>query len=405
MAVNAPTQTVLSRRLTEEMIERLKPPQKGRMEYRDEACRGLRLRVSDKGRKSFSVLFRVQGAGGFGPSDRLLAGRSRRMTLGVWPSLKLSEAREKARAAISAATIGDDPEASRRETIHHRHSNTFGIVLARFIEREIKPSVASWRNVKRSLEIHALDRWHDVPLPDIKRAHVHELLDELIANNRPGAAREVRKHLHRLFGWATDREIITANPIAAMKRGDLQPEEIGRSLSDEEVRAVWQAAGQMGYPFGPFVQLLMLTGQRRNDWALALRSEISSSKRQLEIGAERFKSRRLHVVPLSDQAWEIVEALPVWSGDNPPLFLARNGGGPISGFNTFKSKLDALALTNLRHQTDSPDRQLANYRLHDLRVTCKTRLVDLGVSSEVRDAVVGHAKRGLERVYNKNDYL
>jgi integrase len=396
---------VLSRRLTEEMVERLRPPKEGRIEYRDEACRGLRLRVSDKGRKSFSVLFRVQGAGGFGPGERLLAGRSRRMTLGVWPSLKLSDAREKARAAIAAATIGDDPEASRQETIRHRHSNTFGIVLERFIEREIKPSVASWRNVKRSLEIHALDRWHAVPLPDIRRAHVHELLDELIANGTPGAAREVRKHLHRLFGWAADREIIPANPIAAMKRGDLQPKEIGRALSDEEVRAVWHAAGQMGYPFGPFVQLLMLTGQRRNDWALALRSEINSSKRQLEIQPERFKSRRLHIVPLADQAWEIVDALPVWSGDDAPLFLASNGAGPISGFNTLKTKLDVRALEIIRQQTGNPERQLANYRLHDLRVTCKTRLVDLGISGEVRDAVVGHAKRGLERIYNKNDYL
>lgn len=405
MAINASTPTVLSRRLTEEMVDRLRAPQAGRVEYRDEACRGLRLRVSDKGRKTFSVLLRVQGAGGLATNGRILAGRSRRITLGVWPSIKLSEAREKARSAISAATNGDDPEASRQETIRHRRSNTFDAVLERFIEREIKPSIASWRNVKRSLEIHALDRWRAVPLPDIRRTHVHELLDELVAQGKPGAAREVRKHLHRLFGWAVDREIIPASPVAAMRRGDLQSAEIGRALSDDEVRAVWHAAEQLNYPFGSFIQLLMLTGQRRNDWALARRSEINRSKRQLEIQPERFKSRRLHVVPLADQAWEIIEGLPLWSGDNSPLFLARNGAAPISGFNTLKRRLDALALANLRQQTGNPEIQLANYRLHDLRVTCKTRLVDLGVSGEVRDAVVGHAKRGLERIYNKNDYL
>ncbi len=405
MPADTSTQTVLSRRLTEEMIERLKPPKAGRIEYRDEACRGLRLRVSDKGRKSFSVLFRVHGAGAQGSTERLRAGRSRRITLGVWPSLKLSEAREKARTAITAAIEGDDPAADRQESIRHRRSNTFAAVLERFIEREIRPSLASWQNVKRCLEIHALDRWSAVPLTDLRRSHVHELLDELVANNKPGAAREVRKHLHRLFGWATDREIINANPIAAMKRGDLQPEEIGRALTNDELRAVWHAAGQMSYPFGPFIQLLMLTGQRRGDWARARRSEINSSERWLEIQSERYKGRRAHVVPLARQAWEIIEALPTWAGEDPPLFLARTGTASMSGFNTLKKRLDALTLAFLQTQTGDAQRRLANYRLHDLRVTCKTRLVDLGVSGEVRDAVVGHAKRGLERTYNKNDYL
>jgi integrase len=399
------TQSVLSRRLTEEMIDRLRPPQSGRVEYRDDACRGMRLRVSDTGRKTFSVLFRVQGAGGVSPNDRPLAGKSRRMTLGVWPAMKLSEAREKARLALSAASNGDDPEASRQETIRHRHANTFGAVFERFIEREIRPSVASWKNVKRCLEIHTLDRWRAIPLPDIRRTHVHELLDELVAKEQLGAAREVRKHLHRLFSWAVDREIIIANPVAAIRRGDMQAQEAGRALTDEELAVVWHAAGQLEYPFGPYFKLLMLTGQRRSDWALARRVEINWEKRQLEIPSERYKSRRPHIVPLAEQAWEIVEALPCWAGDNAPLFLARSGASPISGFNTAKRKLDALAQCELRRRTGDPKICLENYRLHDFRVTCKTRLVDLGISGEVRDAVVGHAKRGLERIYNKNGYL
>ena len=47
---------------------------------------------------------------------------------------------------------------------------------------------------------------------------------------------------------------------------------------------------------------------------------------------------------------------------------------------------------------------LQNYRIHDFRVTCETRLATLGFSQDVRDAVLGHAKQGLQKTYNKHDY-
>jgi len=45
------------------------------------------------------------------------------------------------------------------------------------------------------------------------------------------------------------------------------------------------------------------------------------------------------------------------------------------------------------------------FRIHDLRVTCETRLAKLGFNQDVRDAVIGHAKAGLQKTYNKYDYL
>ena len=37
-------------------------------------------------------------------------------------------------------------------------------------------------------------------------------------------------------------------------------------------------------------------------------------------------------------------------------------------------------------------------------MTCETRLADLGINQEARDAVLGHAKPGLQKTYNKHDY-
>ena len=147
----------------------------------------------------------------------------------------------------------------------------------------------------------------------------------------------------------------------------------------------------MDYPFGPWIQLLMLTGQRRSEWAQARRTDIDFDERSFEIPAERFKSRRAHVVPLIGQAWDIVSGLPVLDGDY--LFSTRHGAKPIANFNKPKKRLDALA---------SPS---TPYTFHDFRSTCKSRMAKLEIRPEVRDMVLGHALKGMDRIYMKYDFM
>lgn len=390
-------------------IERLKydrasAPPSGRIEIEDAGCPGLLLRVTPRGVKSFSVIYKVPGEGGVSAGGRRLVGKQHRVTLGVTPPLGLKEAREQAQELLRAASEGRDPREQRREHNLIRHTNTFEAVRKRFIDQEIKPSVKAWQNAERVLKLHVEPKWKDRPLSDIRRADVHELLDGLVQEGKVGTAREVRKHLSRLFNWAIDREIVTDSPVHGLTRGDLEPnEDAGRALSDTELRAIWQATGEMGYPFGPWYRLLMLTGRRREEWAAATRSEIDAEKRLHDLPKERHKSGRGHVVPLSDPAWAVFDSLPIWPGNDYHLFSTDGGTGHIKGFSKAKARLDTLALKLLKK--DNPDATLANFRVHDFRVTCETRLAALGFSPDVFGAVLGHAKAGLQRTYNKHDYL
>jgi integrase len=81
----------------------------------------------------------------------------------------------------------------------------------------------------------------------------------------------------------------------------------------------------------------------------------------------------------------------------------RDGKVPVSGFSKAKARLDAAALKAMKKA--DPDAVLADYRVHDFRVTCETRLAHLGFNQDVRDAVLGHAKPGLQKTYNKHGYL
>jgi integrase len=330
------------------------------------------------------------------------------VTLGRWPVLSVAEARNRARDVLLRACAGVDPREDQRRAAADREAGLMSAVVARYVRQSEDGTLAihSWRNIERVMRLHVLPRFGDRHIGGIRRAEIHELLDDLVATGRTGTAREVKKQLARFYNWAVDRELVDANPVFAMKRPDLAPAtEAGRALSDVELRAVWRAAVEMRYPFGTLYQLLMLTGQRRAEWARAQRSELNEAGRWLEVPRLRYKGRRDHIVPLSEPVWRLLGSLPRWSEDDHYLLSSQAGHRAVAGFSQGKARLDALAERHLREITGQPSARMKYFRVHDLRVTCETRLATLGFHQEVRDAVLGHAKPGLQKTYNKHDYL
>jgi integrase len=379
-------------KLSDYGIARLKPPAKGRLEVADLIVPGLFLRITPRDVRSFSVAFKIRGEGGYSETGRALVGVQHRITLGRYPQLGLSAARDKARGLLETVLEGRDPRPARREAQKERISNTIASVAKRFIEQDAKKTVESWRRIERTLELHVLPTMGDRPIREIGRADIHDLLDGIVENTGPGAAYAALKHLHRLFEFALDRELVDRNPAHKLKRKDLKPNgDARRSLNDAELRAVWAAAGSLGYPFGPALRLLMLTGQRRNDWSCAARAEVDVERHCLEIPAARYKSRRDHQVPLVGPSWEIFNALPIQTGGD---FLFSNRAGKVAINSWAKAKKQIDKLTG----------PLASWSLHDLRSTAESRMAALGIVQEHRDAVLGHARPGLQKIYNKFDY-
>jgi Arm DNA-binding domain len=118
--------------LTAESVRRLNAPSSGRLEIGDLAVPGLVLRVTERGVKSWAVLYRVLGEGGVTASGLLRKGRQKRLTLGRYPIIDLAVAREKARAAIRLATEGRDPATELRTEISARHVRTIDWAIAEF---------------------------------------------------------------------------------------------------------------------------------------------------------------------------------------------------------------------------------------------------------------------------------
>lgn len=109
-----------------------------------------------------------------------------------------------------------------------------------------------------------------------------------------------------------------------------------RKLTETEIRVFWRAAESLGYPFGPFYQLLLLAAQRRDEVAGMRRSAIDLRKGEWVIPKERTKNGKEHLVHLSPQAVSIIKGLP----DKGPLLFTTNKTTTISGYSKAKVALD-----------------------------------------------------------------
>jgi integrase len=170
-----------------------------------------------------------------------------------------------------------------------------------------------------------------------------------------------------------------------------------RVLADDELRAVWNAAERIGYPYGPLIHVLILTGARRGEIAEGRWSEIDLPARLWRFPAERMKSKAAHVLPLTPDVTRILEGLPRFGGGEF-IFSTTFGRVPISGFAKWKTRLDALAVEELR-------RPIAPFVVHDIRRTMRTGLSSLPIPDLVRELVIAHARPGLHKVYDQHAYL
>ncbi|MBA3878085.1 MAG: integrase, partial [Anaerolinea sp.] len=107
-----------------------------------------------------------------------------------------------------------------------------------------------------------------------------------------------------------------------------------RVLSDEEIVALWRATENSGWPWGPFVRMLILTMQRRQEVAEMDWSEIDLNARRWTLPADRAKNDQEHVIPLTKLALAELQLLgPKRKG----LVFTTTGTTPVSGF--FKGRL------------------------------------------------------------------
>jgi integrase len=232
--------------------------------------------------------------------------------------------------------------------------------------------------------------WRDTPMANITSRDVRELISQL--KSRPYNAKAAWGHMVLIFKQAVHEELIPVSPCASLDRKllfkgvKIEPRQ--RVLNDDEIYALWHASEKE--VSGTFYKLLLLTGVRAGELAGATWGEFNLKARKWVIPRERFKSDSEHVVPLSDTAIEILKSLPR-AANSDGLWLFNPRGKEV------KERLDAAMAKILKAE-------IPNWVPHDLRRVVRSNLSALNVPDLIGEMVLGHAKRGLQRVYDTHRY-
>ncbi len=339
--------------LTDRVVADAKPPKSGRVELWDAELPGFGVRISSAGRRSWQVMYRVDG-------------RKRRLTLGTFPALPLKLARDAARAALNEVARGNDPAAQRASV--RGGELTFERFAEAYVERYAKRSKRTWKVDSRMIESDLLPAWGRRAADDISRRDVIEMIEGICARGHAYAANRRLSLLRVMFAWGVEVDMVRATPVVGVAAPGHEARR-QRVLEDGEIAALWGAWQNMAWPFGVLFKLMLLTAQRRSQVASLRLADIGFANQIWTVPHESGTPGGGHEIPLSTHTLEIATSMP--RAASAYAFPAR--GRPdrhVSGFS--KAARRATALSGV-----------ADWRSEDLRRTAAAGMLRLGTRAPV----------------------
>jgi integrase len=171
-----------------------------------------------------------------------------------------------------------------------------------------------------------------------------------------------------------------------------------RTLTDSEIAIFWRGCNEIGWPFGPLFQLMLLTGCRLREAAGMTHGEIDADG-VWTIPGNRTKNGRLLSLMLPPLARQIIDGVPVIESEAGYIFTTT-GKTPVSGFSRAKHQLDSAMAKIAGHP-------VPGFRLHDLRRSAASGLAALGIALPVIEKILNHVSGsfgGVQGIYQRYEF-
>jgi integrase len=365
-------------RLTKSAIDAL-PTSKSDILYWDAGCPGFGVKVTPQGRKVFIVLYRTGGAGS----------KLRKYTIGPYGRVTLHQARVAAQKVFAAKLEGRDPAGEKRESKRRAIADLVEDLLAAFITQRLAQN-RSAAETSRLLRREVGKPWAGRSIHAICKRDVVDVISAIVQRGAPGTANKTLKSLKTFLRWCVGQAVLDQSPAEGVP---LPTKEVARDrvLDDTELAHVILAARKMGGPYAAIVELLALTGQRREEVACLHWGELDLAQRIWTIPKARTKNAKAHIVHLSKQALAVLKR----ADERGSLVFTLLGTNPFQDFARAKRRLDQLS-------------GVTGWRLHDLRRTCVSGMARLGVAPHVADKILNHRAgtiSGVAAVYQRHEFL
>lgn len=366
-----------SNKLTEAAVKQAKPKEKT---YKLTDGGGLYLEVMPNGSRYWRLKYRY-------------AGKEKRLALGVYNTVTLSSARDKARAAKTVLADGIDPSDQKRQGKLAKKtaaSNTFEAVALEWFElKKPKWSESSIVRTKSQLETKLFPWLGKRPVNEITAQELLAVLKRIEAKGTLETAHRVKYTAGQIFRFAIVTNRATNNPAPNLTDALATPIEKNFAAIIEPAELGKLLLAMDGYMGTPTVRAALLLSPlffvrpgelRQIEW-----QEVNLDDGYIEIPAERMKKRKAHVIPLCRQALAILRELQPITGNGRYVFPSARGAGRPLSENGVRSALRTMGYTN-EQMTPHGFRATARTIL-DERLGFSVDLIEHQSARKVRDAM------------------
>lgn len=374
------------RKLTFPFIKNFDAPEK-RTEIYDTVVNGMAIRITPTGHKSFVFRYR------FG-------NKVKRYTIGAFPQFSLADARDKARELHRMVNDGIDPIEERRakkeETEHHTVADLSEVFKARHLPGLRQKTRDEYERIINKEIVPVLGK---MPVEELSRKQIISLLDTIaVDRDSEVLSNRVRAVLSSMYSYGLERAIVEANPVLAVPKRKKSEIKRDRIYSEDEIRELWKAFEKQAEPVQSIFKMLLLCAQRSGE-TRRMKWEDLTGDGVWVIPATETKAKRIHHVPLSDMALQMIKNLKVLTGESDYVFESQS--------NKVKNQpVEWLQKAVVRIRDAS---KVSDFRIHDLRRTAASYMAKLGVDRTVLGKVLNH--KGLAgddqvtAIYDRHDYL
>lgn len=371
-------------------------------DHTDPAVPGLQLRVrATRGEVSRTWLLRYRWRHEYV-----------RIAIGHPPATSLADAREKALAMRKQIEDGIDPRRGRPQRRERPAEilvpsqpagpgakHTIDYLVSEFTQRYLRPTRKRPEYAEAILAKDVLPAWQGRDARTIEPAEVIELLDRIVDRGSPVAANRTAALLGQLFKFGIHRRIVSTTPVQLLFRPGGKEKARERVLSDEELQVFLSDPLKCTRyeRLTHVIILLLLTGQRRGELAMARWSDIDLKAGTWVIPDVNAKSGRGHTAPLTEWAIEALRPLKVAAGRSQWVLPDADGELHLDP----KQLTRSLAKCLSRFESAG----IEPFTLHDIRRTVRTGLARLKVEPHVAERVLNHAQETIAATYDRHAYM
>jgi len=322
------------------------------------------------------------------------------MGLGAYPELSLAQARKMTIEARELLATGIDPKEQRdslKQAKKAETEHTFQNVATAWYELKkdaVTPAYAE--DIWRSLTLHVFPDLGTTPISAISAPQVINLLRPLETKGSLETVKRLSQRLNEIMTYGVNSGLIHANPLSGIRSVFKKPKKKNMAaLAPDELKELMVAIANASIKRTTrcLIEWQLNTMTRPAEAATVRWADIDFEKRIWTIPAERMKKRRVHIVPLTEQALALLEAIKPYSGHREFVFPADRNPRTHCNSQTANMALKRMGFAG----------RLVS---HGMRSMASTILNEQGWDAELIEVALAHVdKDEVRSAYNRAEYI